>query len=76
MSEIEAKLALVGPTGKNLKFLNNKNNLADMYLRKKLNCFNRENYYNIQQIDHDKIDAMVFMKHVRKLEAESASAKK
>ena len=76
MSEAEIRSALVGPTGKSLKFLNNKNNLVDMYLQKSLKTFKQEKFYNIQQIDHDKIDAMVFMKHLRKREPDSAHVKK
>ena len=76
MSEAEVRAALVGPTGKSLKFLNNKNNLVDMYLQKRLKTFEQEKFYNIQQIDHDKIDAMVFMKHVRKKEPDTVHANK
>ena len=67
---------LVGPTGKCLKFLVNKNNLADMYLQKKLHTYEREKSYNILQIDHERIDAMEFMKHIRKREPDTQHAKK
>ena len=76
MSEVEMRQALVGPTGKCLKFLANKNNLADMYLQKKLQNFEREKSYNVLQIDHDRIDAMEFMKHIRKKEPDTRHAKK
>ena len=76
MSEVEVRMALVGPTGKSLKFLNNKNNLASMYLQKRLQSFEREKSYNISQVDHTKIDAMEFMKHIRRREPETPQARK
>ena len=68
--------ALVGPTGRCLKSLVNKNNLADMYLQKKLETFEREKSYSVLQIDHERIDAMEFMKNIRKREPDSRNAKK
>ena len=76
MSEVEVRMALVGPTGKSLKFLNNKNNLAAMYLNKKMQIFEREKSLNMAQLDHSKIDALEFMKHVRKREPETHQARK
>ena len=76
MSEVEMRMALVGPTGKSLKFLNNKNNLAAMYLNKRLHSFEREKTYNMAQVEQCKTDALEFMKHVRKREPETQQARK
>lgn len=76
MSEAEVRQTLVGPTGKCLKFLNNKNNLENMYLQKRLQTFEREKSYSISQLDNNKIDTIEFMKHIKKREPDSQQTKK
>ncbi|XP_069132240.1 uncharacterized protein [Argopecten irradians] len=64
----------LGTSGRGLKTLNNKNNLEELYLKKKLEHFKREHTYCISHLDRDKFDTHDFLKHVCTIESDSHPA--
>ncbi|OWF47964.1 uncharacterized protein LOC110453709 [Mizuhopecten yessoensis] len=64
----------VGTSGRGLKTLNNKNNLEDLYLKKKLVHYKREHTYSIAHLDRDRFDTHDFMKHILQIESDSHPA--
>ncbi|GFO41597.1 elongation factor 1-beta [Plakobranchus ocellatus] len=54
-----------GPSNRALRQLNNRNNLADLKLRKTLEQFDREKVFSISMLDRDKLDTRDFLKAVR-----------
>ncbi|CAH1785982.1 unnamed protein product [Owenia fusiformis] len=55
---------------RNLQRVNNKNNIQELYLRRRLEGFNREQTHNISLIDKDKYDQYDFLKQIRKCESD------
>lgn len=53
-----------GPAGRTLKTLNNKNNLATLYMRKQLDQLRRENTFSISHLDRDRFETHDFLQQV------------
>ncbi|XP_061177856.1 uncharacterized protein LOC133186634 [Saccostrea echinata] len=65
---------LSGPSGVSLKRLNIKNNLAELYLKKQLDQFQREKTFSISHIDRDRFDTRDFLKQIQKIESDNNHA--
>ncbi|KAK3102985.1 hypothetical protein FSP39_015532 [Pinctada imbricata] len=63
-----------GPTGRSLRTLNNKNNLAGLYLKKRLDQYSREKSFIISHIDRDRFDTKDFLKQIQKIESDNNEA--
>ncbi|KAJ8299101.1 hypothetical protein KUTeg_023161, partial [Tegillarca granosa] len=59
-----------GPSGRALKFLNNKNNLADLYLKKRLAQFDREKTFSVSHMDRDKFDTVDVLKQIHQCDSD------
>ncbi|XP_045174530.1 uncharacterized protein LOC123535841 [Mercenaria mercenaria] len=74
MSETDVqRLSLVGvnPNSRSLKFLNTKNNIASLSLKKQLALFERQKSFSIALIDSQRHDAQALLKQVKRLEHDS-----
>ena len=74
MSETDVqRLSLVGvnPNSRSLKFLNTKNNIAALTLKKQIAIFERQKTFSISLIDSRRHDAQALLKQVNKLEQDS-----
>ncbi|KAL4224870.1 hypothetical protein ACF0H5_015566 [Mactra antiquata] len=79
MSETDIqRLSLVGvnPNSRSLKFLNTKNNIASLTLKKQLAVYEREKTFSISMIDSQRHDAQSFLKQVKSLEQETEESKR
>ena len=63
-----------GPTGRSLRTLNNKNNLAGLYLKKRLDQYKREKTFIISHIDRDRFDTKDFLQQIHKIESDNNEA--
>ena len=63
-----------GPSGSRLKTLNNRNNLANLYLKKRLEHFSREKTFRIAHLDRDRFDTLDFLQNICKVESDSHPA--
>lgn len=79
MSETDKqRMSLVGvnPNSRTLKFLNTKNNIATMTLKKQIDMFEREKTFSMNSIETKRLDTKQFLKQVKTLESETEESKK
>lgn len=79
MSETDKqRLSLVGvnANSRSLKFLNTKNNIAALTLKKQLAVFEREKTFSISAIDSKRHDTQTFLKQVKNLDQETEESKR
>jgi len=73
MTETESQrsqLIGVNPHSQTLKFLNNKNNIAALSLRKQLASFERQRSMNMSSMEARRLDTELFLKQVKYLEGQ------
>lgn len=79
MSETDMqRLSLLGvnPNSRSLKFLNTKNNIAALTLKKQLALFERQKTFSISLIDSRRHEAQDLLKQVKKLEQDTDESKR
>lgn len=79
MSETDIqRMSLVGvnPNSRTLKFLNTKNNIATLTLKKQIAMFEREKTFSMTSLETKRLDTKQFLKQVKTLEHESEETKK
>ena len=58
------------PSSRALRHLNNRNNVADLYLRKRLQQMEREKNFYISYLDKDRLDVTDFLKNLQRCDSD------
>ena len=63
-----------GPAGRTLKTLNNKNNLANLYMKKQLDQLTREQTFSITHLDRNRFETHDFLQQVQRKDSDKHPA--
>lgn len=63
-----------GPAGRTLKTLNNKNNLATLYMKKQLEQLHREQTFCISHLDRHRFEVHDFLQQVQRKDSDKHPA--